>query len=256
MEIMDSWTKQEKDYFENLPVAEFQEYDRDYFWYYGNRWFLFSRVADWCRRHPGREVRVLDIGCGMMTTQARYFNDQEFPYFYLGLDFSRPLLAAARRKFRRAKSVQADLNFLPLRGEKFNFIIGLGIIHHLPEGSGYLKKIAGRLLPEGEILLQEPNPLVTRIWKGSSPRERPISPEKIKENCREAGLEPVKMVSINSPLIYAGRTWLRRLGIREWVDQLSCFCRVKTWLEWRWQPVSRWFPILRGMNTYYVLRKL
>ena len=250
---MEKWAQQEKRYFESFSARKIREYEKDYFWYYANVWFLLFRIKDWIRRHPNQRVRVLDVGCGPAVSPRRYFQKQKFNPFYLGLDLSFPLLACAKKSFPGAVFIQSDLNYLPLREQKFDFILSLGVMHHLQDIDGCLKNLSSLLAEGGELLIQEPNENAFLFWNGSSPKERAVPAEYLTEAGRRYGLRLLRIKTVNSLLIFRLRRGLKKLRLD--LPKIKALWLVKTWLEGRWEPWGRFLPIFRGMNSFYIMGK-
>lgn len=69
--------------------------------------------------------KIIDLGCGNGQLFG-YFKEHEFNCEYLGVDFSKPLLAVAEKEyqtFAEASFLYADLNELDISDQHFDFAI-------------------------------------------------------------------------------------------------------------------------------------
>ncbi len=117
---------------------------------------------------PG-EGTILDVGCGngrfalFLAAQSRETPAQtSASWRYVGVDFSRPLLLAAREKVRSipwlpTAFLQADLAQTPwpLASATFEGVVAWAILHHIP---GFSQRVAflreaRRILKPGAVLL-------------------------------------------------------------------------------------------------------
>ncbi len=96
--------------------------------------------------------RVLDFGCGI-----GFVCDWVGENRYVGVDVDPEVLAFAKHHYPRARFMTpAEMG--TLAGERFDTIVGLAVIEHLPNPLGFLKDAAKRLAPNGRIVLTTPNP--------------------------------------------------------------------------------------------------
>jgi len=101
-----------------------------------------------------RGWRVLDLGCGngfalpeVIRRGGKYF----------GLDYSRNLLALARKKYAaeikkgKAKFILAEATKLPFKDSSFDFVFSFAVAHHLPSAEKRLEffKEIFRVLKKG-----------------------------------------------------------------------------------------------------------
>ena len=250
---MDDWTKSEKSYFEGIAPSRLAEYEKEYIWHYPNVSFLFRRLR--ARSARGGRLRILEIGCGPAISLRRYLRAAALSPFYLGLDISSAMLRYAARSFPEGHFVQCDLSRpFPLRDGGFDFIVSLGVLHHLRDLGASLGAVSALLKPGGEILLHEPNPHASRFWDGTSPRETTVSAEALASAAAACGLAVVAEHRVNAPVFLRLRLWLRALGLG-FLLRPRCVWWLKHRLEVLWEPLGGRFPYLGGMNTFYVLKK-
>jgi SAM-dependent methyltransferase len=111
-------------------------------------------LSPWLRRQRFRRAlpyihgRVLDVGCGVGLLAAHVE-----PGRYLGVDRDPDALRAARAAFPGHRFV-ADL---PVAG-RFDTIVALAVLEHLPEPEAALVSWARLLAPGGRIVLTTPHP--------------------------------------------------------------------------------------------------
>jgi SAM-dependent methyltransferase len=105
---------------------------------------------------PGH--RVLDIGCGTGTQAIAAWRRSQPGGSVVGVDISETMLAAARRKARRAGFPiafhQADATRLPFEDERFDIVTFTTMMHMVPESRRQLcLREASRVLRHGGRLL-------------------------------------------------------------------------------------------------------
>lgn len=109
-----------------------------------------------------REGRWLDLGCAHGEV-ARWLMAHAFDGTYLGLDFSRELLAEAPRD-PRLTFRQADLGnpdwVQALEGQTFNVVLAFAVLHHIPG-----RQTRQRLLAQVRTHLSEGGYLVLSVWQ-------------------------------------------------------------------------------------------
>jgi ubiquinone/menaquinone biosynthesis C-methylase UbiE len=105
-------------------------------------------------------VSILDLGCGNAQLYE-YFKSQNYICKYTGIDFSEPLLAAARNKHPEAEFIADDVHKLDaLSGRNFDFVIYSHVLEMLEsphasllQAKEYSSRIAIRFFepPEAEV---------------------------------------------------------------------------------------------------------
>ena len=113
---------------------------------------------------------VLEIGCG--TGQNSFFLAQKTGLRVLGTDICVPFIDEANRRFQLPNLRYAVLDFnqaAQFEGERFDYIVGNGILHHLYYHlSDALVNMRRLLKRGGKIVFLEPNlynPYVLSIFK-------------------------------------------------------------------------------------------
>lgn len=93
-------------------------------------------------------VKVLDLGCG----NGR-FSEFLKKTDYIGIDKSEKLIKEAKKKYPEAYFQVADALNLPFEDNKFDFVISVAVIHHMPSKETrlkFLKEIKRVLKADGE----------------------------------------------------------------------------------------------------------
>lgn len=102
---------------------------------------------------------ILEIGCG--TGEISFWIAQKTPARVLGTDLCRPFIERARKNFHLDNLRYDVLDFNKadeFQGEKFDYIIGNGILHHLYwHLDTAVKSMHNLLKDDGKIIFLEPN---------------------------------------------------------------------------------------------------
>jgi ubiquinone/menaquinone biosynthesis C-methylase UbiE len=95
---------------------------------------------------------VLDLGCGS-GRWSKYAAEKAG--FIEAIDPSDAVFSAARLNSNtpNVRVTQAGVDQIPFADHTFDFIICLGVLHHIPDTGGALKKAVMKLKPGGHILL-------------------------------------------------------------------------------------------------------
>lgn len=99
---------------------------------------------------------VLDYGCGGGWLSRRIYN---WGFDVIGVDLSKKLVKVAKFVCRDGEFVVCDATRLPFRDSVFYFVIGVSILHHLPDLNLALKELARASVPRTAFLFMEPNSL-------------------------------------------------------------------------------------------------
>jgi 2-polyprenyl-3-methyl-5-hydroxy-6-metoxy-1,4-benzoquinol methylase len=116
-------------------------------------------LSPWLRKRrqekarPYIRGRVLDYGCGIGT-----LSEMCRPETYLGVDVDEWSIDVARKAYPRFR-FDTDL---PETG-KFDTIVALAVIEHIPDPAALLEKFESRLGTEGRIVLTTPHPSVEYV---------------------------------------------------------------------------------------------
>lgn len=107
--------------------------------------------------------RSLDAGCGPGPTLAELAGRGRA----VGLDFSREQLAIAATRVPGAEPVRGDLAALPFDADRFDAVVSLGTLMHVPnaEQEDVLAEFARVLRPGGRLLVSDGE----GEWAGETP---------------------------------------------------------------------------------------
>ena len=120
-----------------------------------------QRRADWMlsQMNANQHSSILEIGCG--TGEVTYWIAQKTPALVLGTDLCVPFVEKAKQNFQLPNLRYDILDFNKadqFAGERFDYIIGNGILHHLYWNLDDAFINMKRLLKEnGKIIFIEPN---------------------------------------------------------------------------------------------------
>ncbi len=120
-----------------------------------------KRRADWMRQEMDAVYgkNVLEIGCG--TGEISYWIANSSTLKVTGTDLCVPFIEQANKSYQSSNLKYEVLDFnLPAKpeSEKFDYIIGNGILHHLYHHLDVaLQNIRNILKPDGKIIFIEPN---------------------------------------------------------------------------------------------------
>ena len=106
------------------------------------------------RKYSGEKSigRILEVGCGTGAWLDEIDAAHKSPRLH-GLDISRQMLLAARRKNQQLVLVNGSAGFLPYATGTFDLVICLNAIHHFPHPDDFIID-AGRILDEdGRIMV-------------------------------------------------------------------------------------------------------
>lgn len=117
------------------------------------------------RRAGGREVRVLNVGCGdgaYLAGQIRAFGD--VPAEWHGLDASAGLLARARTRCGRARLAHGRAESLPYPDGAFAYVVCRYAYHDFADKLAAFDELRRVLAPDGTLVLEDLAPDVSPHW--------------------------------------------------------------------------------------------
>jgi SAM-dependent methyltransferase len=183
---------------------------------------LWAGLGDFTRYNPGARHRrrwvlellerrrfssLLDVGCGNGLMLSLI--DARFPGRRLaGADLSEVALEENRRVLPHMQFHAVDLakDGLP---EGFDVVTCCEVIEHLDDQPGALKKLAASVVPGGAVLVTCPTGPLYPTEKHFGHVRHP-TPDELVGWARDAGLEPVQVVSWGFPF-YALTKWATNL---------------------------------------------
>jgi 2-polyprenyl-3-methyl-5-hydroxy-6-metoxy-1,4-benzoquinol methylase len=137
-----------------------------------------ERRADWMIREMqvSPDKKLLEIGCG--TGYLAYYIAERTKMQVTGSDLCKPFIEEAAKKYLLPNLLYKTLDFNTAAisvHDKFDYIIGNGILHHLYDTlDETLVTLKDLLRPEGKIIFMEPNiynPYVSSIFKNEALRK-------------------------------------------------------------------------------------
>jgi 2-polyprenyl-3-methyl-5-hydroxy-6-metoxy-1,4-benzoquinol methylase len=168
-----------------------------------------KRRADWMieAMEVDPAKKVLEIGCG--TGYVSHYIAAKTNMQVIGSDLCKPFIEEAKRKFTLPHLSYEALDFNEAAGtvhNKFDYIIGNGILHHLYYNLDKVFLTLKNLLnPGGKIIFMEPNlynPYVAAIFKNKvlrkwahlEPDEMAFSKSFVQQKLKAAGFEDNKVL--------------------------------------------------------------
>ena len=160
--------------------------------------------------NPGEnlDADILEIGCG--TGELSLELAKITGARVTGIDLSQKFIdyAIGNHRYPNLRFLVADLDGSPSNSpsEKYDYIVGNGILHHLYSQLDYFLPALGRwLVPGGRIIFWEPNlrnPYVFLIFKVAilrrtarlEPHEMAFTPKFIREKLKAAGFSHVRAI--------------------------------------------------------------
>ena len=105
-----------------------------------------------------RQGRVLDYGCGVGAL-VRWVEASR----YLGVDIDQASIEEARRRHPEHRFIRLDELEESQAAQRFEVVIGLAVIEHVPDPEGWLADVGRWLSPSGCLVLTTPEPRLQRI---------------------------------------------------------------------------------------------
>jgi len=103
-------------------------------------------------------LTILDVGCGDGRVSLQFLSDR--PESITLVDIAEPMLALARKRIppqpgARVALMNSSLDaFVPTEHQRFNLVLCVGVIAHVPDVRQAISKLASLLAPGGRLLLQ------------------------------------------------------------------------------------------------------
>lgn len=191
----------------------------------------------------GTQLRILELGCGAGFS-ADYLKGRYARF--VGVDYSSRLIEQARQHHAAAdvEFICADLGELSIE-PRFDLVLMIGVLHHLPEPAAALRRVAGLLRPGGAVVVNEPqsaNLLVNamrrlrkRMDAGYSREQVEFSAAQLGSIFESAGLQQVRMRAqgvLSTPL---AEVVFRPAAVFAPLARLCC--AIDGWLERHAQPL-------------------
>ncbi len=110
------------------------------------------RAIENVRARLGRDVNVLDFGCGNAAAVGRYIIGDGIRY--VGVDFHEPSLSFARAHFGGS---QAEFREAVPQDRQFDVVVYADVLEHVPDPLAILSEHARMLAPDGVMIGSVPN---------------------------------------------------------------------------------------------------
>ncbi len=147
---------------------------------------------------------ILEIGCG--TGEVSFWLAESSNHRVLGTDLCAPFIEAARAQYARSNlnfEVVDFTNPTHVKGRRFDYIVGNGILHHLYPSLRFCLETMHEMLNEnGKIIFLEPNIYnpycavifnVARKWANLEPDEMAFSRRFISKLLHQIGYKDVEV---------------------------------------------------------------
>lgn len=190
------------------------EIDRDHWWFVGRR-RIIAALLDRFRPRPGA-LAILEVGAGTGS-------NIQLLQRYGQVDAIEPDDHA--RAFAEARTGLAlkggYLPHVPLEDARYDLIVLLDVLEHIPDDLGALEALRPKLAPGGRLFLTVP--ALPSLWSGhdvAHHHQRRYTAGTLEEVVRAGGFRPLHRAYFNSLLLPAivGVRWLNRLRRHEGGD--------------------------------------
>lgn len=115
--------------------------------------FKHLRKTDYINKY------LLEIGCGEAFTIRSLFSPLNYNYNYIATDYSYWALRNVQKTLGNHKNTfyfQCLGHVLPFKNKSLDYILSLGVLHHMPEKEKHLPTLITKLKPGGLIIAYEP----------------------------------------------------------------------------------------------------
>jgi len=191
------------------------EIDRDHWWFVGRRKILTALIEHW--RPKAGPLHILEVGCGTGSNIAML---QQFGT----VDAIEPD-DHARAFASRRTGLEIKGGYLPnvlLEDGRYDLIVLLDVLEHIPDDKGALCALKPKLAPGGRLMLAVP--AMPSLWSGhdvAHHHQRRYTARTLEAVVQAAGYRTLRRTAFNSLLLPAivGVRWLNRLLGREGGDE-------------------------------------
>lgn len=144
-------------------IAEMYELESGHWWFWSKRRVMRGLLRDRLQRPgqraPGRDLRILDIGCGAGA------NALELSAFGAVTASDRSLDALAYVRSRGVERVvAAEAPRLPFADASFDLVTAYDVIEHVEDDRGFVRELARVLAPGGTLAVHVP--AWPSLWSG------------------------------------------------------------------------------------------
>lgn len=153
--------------------------------------------------------KELDLGCGVGSSDGFYGRKESVPYFRIGVDNNRKLLAKARKNNPGSNFVLADITSLPFKDNSVDAISATHVLEHLDEAEGRLalSEIA-RVAKLGAVIrIATPSSFHEGLTKKLAPKEYHIAQGHKRVLSKKQLLLDVEDSGLNIQHAITGKSW-------------------------------------------------
>jgi SAM-dependent methyltransferase len=242
--------------------ANIARWERDFWWYRGQRAILFRLLQPFLAGR--RMTHVLEAGCGTGYFSRLMQHEQGWPV--VPLDISSEGLKYARG-MGVERPVQGDLSKLPFAGRAFDMVLSIDVLPHFPRGAEEtgVRELARVLAPRGLLVVRTAalDILRSRHSQFAFERQR-FTRGRMTDLFRQCGVRVLRATYANSLLFPVAllkfRVWeplLKRPAesgiapVPQWLDSFLYGCLAA---EAKWLGAGLSFPV--GQSLIVIGEKL
>lgn len=157
----------------------------------------YSAVEEYLRNRKG--LRILDVGCGL--GYLSYAMGRR-GFEVCGIDLSEAALQTARERYGPLFECIDAGEFARTSSQRYDLIVALEWIEHVPDAVGSLGDLTRLLAPGGSVIVSTPN----------------------REFCGRASIWHTDLPPVH-------RVWLSRKGLDKIAGRIGCECRFRTFSD-------------------------
>lgn len=173
------------------------DHDEHHWWYRGRRRIVRGEIDRLSLGTDGREVRVLDAGCG----SGRTLDELASYGTVSGIELSEAGVAAARRR-GHADVRQGRVEQLPWPDATFDLVTCLDVVEHTDDDRATLRELRRVTRPGGWLLVTVP--AYQALWSAHdvvNDHKRRYNRRTLREAARDAGWSVERMSGFNALLL-------------------------------------------------------
>jgi ubiquinone/menaquinone biosynthesis C-methylase UbiE/uncharacterized protein YbaR (Trm112 family) len=117
--------------------------------------YLFSKIKKIAEQNS---ISLMEIGCGEGDTILNCYNPYFYKYLYIASDYSYNAMKYLKKVYDGLDNVvliQCKGSKIPFADEQMDIIVGLGILHHMPQKEKELWNIMPKLKKNGYFMASE-----------------------------------------------------------------------------------------------------
>ena len=264
----EGWIHDEMVHSDTSARKDDERRSKSYDWRVPEERYLFSKIKNLVKGKV-----LLDIGCGSSPTIRCSLPPSKNGYIYVGVDISTQPMKIARL-FMNGSFLRCSVGKLPFRNASFDFVLSLGVLHHLPDYVRGLLEAIRVLKPQGYLALREPLELQDQIGhfishnrrflnqvssssftSVMSPLERPINERRLVQHLRKYG----KLVVYQRIYSRPGALFvmlLTKIGPRSAISRNEMFWKVKVRIDETIEnTLGKHFSTFGGTTLFILMRK-